>query len=71
MMRVRAITNIGIRNLDLSIGTIEMLNNQFQTHPNGVPYVDEDGQRVIILGITLITKALDGKCIKVGVLDEV
>lgn len=66
MLKVRAITNLGVREMELSQKTVETLNKQMDEHPEGIPYIDDEGYQLKILGVVVVTRALIGKRIKVG-----
>lgn len=66
MLKVRAITNLGVREMKLSQKTVETLNKQMDEHPEGIPYIDDEGHQLKILGVAVVTRALIGKRIKVG-----
>lgn len=66
MLKVKAITNLGVRELELSQNTVATLNKQMDDHPEGIPYIDEEGHQLKILGVAVVTRALVGKRIRVG-----
>lgn len=66
MLKVKAITDLGVREMELSQKTVETLNKQMDEHPEGIPYIDDEGHQLKILGVAVVTRALIGKRIKVG-----
>lgn len=66
MLKVKAFTNLGVRDIELSKETVENLNKQMEENPEGIPYVDEEGHHIKILGIAIVTRAMIGKRIRVS-----